>query len=320
MKRFAVFCLACAGCGAHARHDLGVRQVVTVSRDSGQVQFYGTHLFMTRPEGFFFDTVSDTWDKNSITYMSAAEYRHPYNDVTHEMTEIYRQLRKDGFTVYYNHTFSFQDDSAEITYAGGQTDREQNVGRIWMTFGTRTTTVTLFGQFKNAYDDDRSAILRAMLSCYLDTAAAAPTTAIQKFDVDLLQSGFGFNTQDESTYYYTVDGQGDPKFGLKDEIIIWQEPSLGNDAAMQKRFQSIIETFGGDRVNRETQNEKRVRIGGLDASEATITGTQAGKACTFYFVMVQNKNETVGFQGSAFDNQELRLQQYQQIARTLRLK
>ncbi|HTJ14588.1 MAG TPA: hypothetical protein VL547_21260 [Dinghuibacter sp.] len=321
MKRFAVFCLVCAGCGAHARHDLGVRQVVTVSRDSGQVQFYGTHLFMMPPKGFLFYPKSDVWARDPDTYMTAEEVRHSYNDLSYEMKIEYNgSIRQWGFRVYYSHDFTFQNDSANITYAGGGTVAGQPIERMWMIFGSDSGSAKIYGQFKVGHNEDRAAILRAMLSCYKDTLAPVPLSEIQLFDVNMLQTGFAFNLQSYESFHYTIGGKGDPTRGGNDMITIWQIPRHRNDETLQVQFHSLVERFSTGSLHSETLDQKQVRIGGEDGYDATITGTLGGKALTYYLVMLQNERETIGFSGSAFDNQELRLQQYQQIARTLRLK
>jgi hypothetical protein len=304
-----------------SKHDLGISDTVTVSGDSGQVQFYGTHIFMDVPAGFRFDTQTASLSRDAWTYIDAEDAPMSMSDREYEVTRNPDNQKSAGFTVYYRKDFNYRGDSATIVYGLDKTKKDQPHEKIIFAFGDNTGSAMITAHFRVAHDEDRKTIIKSLLSAYRVDTATIELSAIQRFDVDLPRYGYRFYTHFHSGFYYTIGGKGNPWGGAFSQgIIISEEVPLADDEAIRQRVEDIAASYGNESFHHETREDNPLVINGLYAYEDILQGSFHGRATVYYTLMVQNTDVALCFQALADSNVEESLQAFRKIARSLRLK
>ena len=319
---FLVFAFVrCDTRSARLRHNLAIPDTVSVSRDSGQVQFYGTHLFMRMPAGFRFDSLTAGWSKNPWTYIDAEDAPMSFSGRTYEINENPENQKSGGFTTYYRKDFNYQGDTATILYGLDKSQKGQPNEKIIFAFGNGAGSGLITAHFRAVYDDDRAQIIKSLFSCYRIDTATVDLSAIQRFDVDMQQSGYRFYKHAHSGFYYAIDGKGDPIDGrFRKGIIISEEVPLSGDEALRQRVGDIVTSYDNKLFHRETREDNQLVIGGLNAYENILEGSFNGKATAYYTLMLQNKNIALCFQALADTKVEESVQAFHKIALTLRIR
>lgn len=287
--------------------------------DNGQTQLYGTHIFLIQPQGFVFNYSTNRLEQNNLTYIKAVEtptasYSNKYN----RFIELIKEENAKGFETYFQKEFILQNKKAIILHG---LDRSKTTEQIILLFGDEVGSTMLLSRFAVNDEDSKNKILKSLLSAYKADSATLDVSAIQNFTIDMLDTKFKYNSTTLQLFYYTLNGMGDPGSKTNDDVIIvGQMDPVPNSELIKKRVHSIVDSYKNLGVNITSYKEDSVNIDNQTVFTITITGILKAQKIVVYCLAIGNSKSTIFYQGCAFNNHSIYLEQFKRIAQTLRVK
>jgi len=287
--------------------------------NNGQLQIAGTHIFMTKPSGFQFNFAANRLEKNDSTYIKIVETPSAnYTDKYNTFIGVIKMENAGGFKTYYQKDFIFKKQKAIILYG---LDRIKTTEQIILLFGNDTGSTMILSRFSVGDQKSKNEILKSLISAYKVDSSNLNISAIQNFSVDMLDTKFKYNGTTLQLFFYTINGLGDPAGNLgEDFITIGTMPALADDNLVKEKLHSMIESFRKLGMTVDNYNENKIVVNKLDAHEIIINGKLKDKTNVIYLVMLTDNKVAILFQGVAYNNREIYLEQFKKIAKTLKLK
>ena len=309
-------------CSSHSqtqRKGLTVPDSVITPINNGQTKFYGTHIFLGQPQGFNFNYSTNRLEQNDSTYIKVVETpTASYIDKYNRFTELIKEENTKGFETYFQKEFMLQNKKAIILHG---LDRSKTTEQIILLFGDEVASTMLFSRFAVNDENSKSKILKSLLSAYKVDSATLNISAIQNFTIDMLDTKFQYNSTTLQLFFYTINGLGNPGSKTNDDVIIvGQMEPMENKELIKDKAHSMIETYKKVGVKITSYTEDSITIDKQTAFTITITGKLKEQKVVIYGMTVGNSKSTILYQGVAYDNHGVYLEQFKRVAQTLRLK
>jgi hypothetical protein len=309
-------------CSSHSQtrtKGLTVPDSVAITINNGQTQLYGTHIFLTKPQGFNFNYSTNRLEQNDSTYIKAVETpTASYSDKYSRFTELIKEENVKGFETYFQKEFILQNKKAIILHG---LDKSKTTEQIILLFGDEVGSTMLLSRFAVNDEDSKSKIFKSLLSAYKADSATLNVSSIQNFTIDMLDTKFKYNSTALQLFFYTINGLGDPGSKTNDDVIIvGQMQPMENNELIKDKAHSMIETYKKVGVDITSYREDSVTIDNQTAFTITLTGKVKEQKVVIYGMTIGNSKSTILYQGFAYHNHEVYLEQFKRVAQTLRLK
>jgi hypothetical protein len=297
---------------------LNVPDSVAIKINNGQTQLYGTHIFLSVPQGFNFNFSTNRLEQNDSTYIKAVETPDAsYSDKYNRFTEVIREESAKGFETYFQKEFILQNKKAIILHG---LDKSKTTEQIILLFGDEVSSTMLLSRFAVNDELNKSKILRSLLSAYKSDSATLNVSDVQNFTIDMLDTKFKYNSTTLQMFFYTINGLGDPTSRIDDVIIIGQMQPMENDELVKEKAHSMIEIYRKVGININSFTEDSITIDNKTAFTITLRGKLKEQNVLIYGMAIGNTNSTILYQAIAYHNHETYLEQFKRIGKTLRLK
>jgi hypothetical protein len=322
LQAFLIF-IVCffTDCNSHSQkqRSLAIPDTVLVSAKNGQRQVYGTHIFMNEPKDFNFDFSTNRFERNDSTYIKAVETpTASYSDKYNRFIQLIKEENINGFRTYYQKEFVLQNKKAIILYG---LDKALTTEQIILLFGDEMGSTMLLSRFAVDDQNSKNEILKSLLSVYKADSATLGISSIQNYTIDMLNTEFKYNSTTLQMFFYTLNGLGDPSGKAnQDVIIVGQMPPMDNEGLVKEKTHAMIEAWKRNGIEITDYKESKIIIDNRNAYDIIITGKSKDKKVMIYGMTTGNDKSTIFFQGSAYNNFDTYIQQFKQIAQTVRLK
>ena len=316
-----IFCLF-SKCSSHSQiqtKGLNIPDSVVTPINNGQLKLYGTHIFLIQPKGFNFNYARNRLEQNDSTFIKAVETpTASFSDKYNRFTELIKEENIKGFKTYLQKEFILQNKKAIILHG---LDISKTTEQIILLFGDEKGSTMLFSRFAVNDEDSKSQILKSLLSAYKVDSSALKVSSIQNFTIDMLDTKFKYNSTTLQLFFYTLNGLGDPGSKTNDDVIIvGQMQPMENNDLIKEKAHSILETYKNIGVEITSFFEDSITIHKKTAFTITITGKFKEQKVIIFGMSIGNSKSTILYQGVAYDNHDVYLEQFKLVAQTLRLK
>ena len=298
--------------------DLGIRNQVKMIKTSGDLQIPGTQVFLTPPRNYPLMRSLGRFEKDQDHFIEVTESTSSsYFKRKSHIDEVMDEAKIRGLNMYYRKEFNDGPYKAYMLYG-----REHLTGddQIVMILGNDNFVATIAGVFPTGNSSARERTLKSILSTFIDTLLKPDESIFAGYTLDLAGTSFRYCDHAARSYFYTKGGLGYPQNDLtEDQIMITELPAM-SPKAIDKYASTALDKFRAVGFKLTKKSSYDTTINGHYANQIYYRGKFDGKPNSIYQVITGNDKEAVLFCGVAFNQQDSLLQQYVDIARTIKIK
>ncbi|MDU1889317.1 MAG: hypothetical protein E6767_01385 [Dysgonomonas sp.] len=299
---------------------LNIPDKVEVKKDNGQIQLPGTHIFVSKPEGFTLFPEMIRLQKSDDNYIHFVEsFGMSYYEKRPEVLQAFENAQQQhGLTPYYQKEFKLGDYDAFIIYGA---DNVPNLDQIVMLFGDDDFSVMIACALIRSDNKSKQQIVDALQTIYVDKSAKVDYDALSNFAIDLSKTKFKFNRHMSSVFYYTIDGKGDPLSDLYlDQIMIMPLPAVTYEKKVEL-VEDMLPRYAQSGVIITSEiDRKEIEINNMRGYEASFDANYVDKPAQIYVLVVGDNKATISFSGMSFNNRSDIFEQIKKVAKTLKSK
>lgn len=303
-----------------SNNKLNTPDVVEIKKDVIHYQFPGTRVFIVAPTGFKpFPSLITIYKDNENTSIRCLELQANFTKQKFSMRKGIEYLQSKGFKLYYEKEFKLGDFEALLFYGSNSNPILAN---IFLVYGDSSFTVILESTFLRNDETSRDEMLSALLTCYLDKSAKPDYSDLTHFTIDLSKSKFKLQSNMSQMFIYTIDGKGDNQDDIlfKNQILMYSFPPLKPFEKVIDQSESLVDKIKSNGVVVSSIQYKFIKINGAEACITTYDGFHGGHSLKCYQVALGDDKGTVIFVGQAYEQQIETIQQFKEIAQTLKTK
>jgi hypothetical protein len=304
-------CGILSGCRYFSKYNLHVPDAVTVAKDSTDIRFPGTRVFIQQPHGYFLVPQMVRIQHSPYDYISVFE------DGGASFGEEKQAFLKEARTIFYEQDFRLGNYPALLSYGK---DPVAGIEKITLLFGDSTFTVRAVGRWPAGLTDARKDILRALLSMYVDKHVIAHASDIQAFTADFTGTGFAPSTAKPPVFIYTLDGRPYSDDTSRDVLVITTSLPSPTDTSMKALVDNLLGGYKDRGVNFQQAIGQEKTIGSMPAYEYVGVAEINHQFTTSYLLATGDSTTLITVIGSFTTRPEQLVKEAQKITGTLRVK
>ena len=199
-----------------------------------------------------------------------------------------------------------------------ENDQKQNAFSI--VYGDTTFSVMMMGLC--SIDDKVTAheIKGMILTSRYSKETKINPLEVATFIIDDSKSKFKFAKYSSSMYIYSLNGLDKKSYDNDPFVTVLIVPAEASMplSNVSETFILSLEKYGF--IRKSSSLRVSEKINGNEAIETILNGKLGDKASTIYLLTVQNKNQTLVFQGRINENVEETIEEMRALAKTIRFK
>ena len=310
--RFFIPLLLClAGCSYFSKYNLHIPGHVTILKDSTDIRFPGTRVFIREPRGYYPVPQMVRIQRTPYDYISAFE------DLGAPFEREKAAFLREGRTYYYEKEFQLGDYPAYISYGR---DSGQATEKVTLLFGDSTFTVRVLARWPAGLTAARQDIVGALQSMYVDKSITPRPSEIQAFSADFSGTEFGPASARPPVFIYTLDGRPYSDDTSKDVLIITTSATSPNDTSMKSIVDNILQSYKDRGVNFQPALSGNRVIDSMPAYEYVGMADINRQVTTAYLLATGDSSTLITVIGSFTTRQEELVKEAQKVTGTLRVK
>jgi hypothetical protein len=314
-----IFIILISGCMyLTGKVNLDVPDQAPMRKEAGTQLVPGTKVLLVPPPNFPLIASIGRFEKDPDDFIEVSESESSsyYKRKSH-IDRIIDLAKTKGLKLYYEKEFNYGPYRAYIVFGPeNNPDKDQ----IVLVLGNDNFVTTIAGQFLKGDVSTRKMVYQAIMTAFIDTSIKPDLSVFARYTLDLSGTSFKFCTHSAKSYYYTVEGTGDPESNLVlSQILVTELPPM-NEKAIRQYAINALDNYSQLGYTIHSQQQKDTSINGNFAAEIIFHASFEGKPNSVYQLVTGNAKAAVLFCGIAFESQDSLVYLYSRIGATLTLK
>lgn len=299
------------GCHYFSKYNLHIPDNVTVSKDSTDIRFPGTRVFIQQPYGYALVPQMVRIQRTAYDYISVFEDGGAPFEVEK------RDFLKEARTIFYEQNFVLGNYPAFLSYGMDVLHRQE---KLTLLFGDSTFTVRAVARWPAGLTAARKDIVKALMSMYVDKNVVAHPSDIQAFTADFTGTEFAPSTAKPPVFIYTLGGRPYSDDTSKDVLIITTSLPAPADSSMKTVVGNLLNGY----------KERGIKLQQAIAQERTINSMPAyeyigmleanQQVTTTYLLATGDSTTLITVIGSFNTRPEQLVKEAQKVTGTLKMK